>query len=214
MGKTREYVRCQLESQEMDAGHDWWHIHRVVKNALFIGKKEIADPFIVELAALLHEVGDFKFHSSKETAGPRITGKWLESLDMDENLISHVCEIVRAISFKGVGALSQSQMRTLEGKVVQDADRLDAMGAVGIARTFVFGGFNRREIYNPFIKPQQHKNFQEYKESTGPTINHFYEKLLMLKELMNTDTGKKMAEKRHAFMLRYLKQFFREWNFS
>ena len=213
LAKTREYVRSQLESQDLDTGHDWWHIHRVVKNALFIGKQEIADPFIVELAALLHDIGDFKFHRGDETAGPRITGKWLGDLGVDENTKSHVIEIVRDISFKGAGAISQSRMRTLEGKVVQDADRLDAMGAVGIARAFVYGGFTGREIYNPYIKPRQHESFQEYKDSTGPTINHFYEKLLLLKELMNTETGRKMAQTRHAFMLRYLKQFFKEWNF-
>jgi len=213
LAKTREYVRSQLEKQDVDPGHDWWHIHRVVTNALFIGKQEMADAFIVELAALLHDIGDFKFHLGDEAAAPRMTRAWLESLGVDETTISYVVEIVLGISFKGASAASESRMRTLEGKVVQDADRLDAMGAVGVARAFVYGGFTGREIYNPYIKPQQYENFQEYKNSSGPTINHFYEKLLLLKELMNTKTGSKMAETRHAFMLRYLKQFFKEWNF-
>jgi uncharacterized protein len=214
LAKTREYIRSLLNNQDLDTGHDWWHIHRVVKNARYIGKEEIADPFIVELAALLHDVGDFKFHGGDEIAGSRISRKWLESLHVNESIISHISEIIRYISFKGSGAISQSQMRTLEGQVVQDADRLDAIGAIGIARAFVFGGFSGREIYNPHIKPKHYKNFQEYKNNNGPSINHFYEKLLMLKGLMNTQTGKKIAEQRHAFMLRFLKQFFKEWNFS
>jgi uncharacterized protein len=214
LSKTRDYVRWQLERENLDAGHDWWHIQRVVDNALLIGKQENAGLFIVELAALLHDIGDFKFHNGDETAGSRLSGKWLQSLEVPETIISHVCEIVRDVSFKGAGEITRSRMRSLEGKVVQDADRLDAMGAVGIARAFVYSGFKGREIYNPSIKPQKQQNFEEYKNSSGPAINHFYEKLLLLKDLMNTGTGKQMAEDRHIFMLRYLEQFFEEWNFS
>lgn len=215
ISRTREYVRDELSGE--GTGHDWWHVDRVTRTALYIAGKEpgVIDLFVVELAALLHDIGDFKFHGGDETVGPRMAREWLEKTGVKEPEVSHVCAIVKDISFKGAGhALSGSLMTTLEGKVVQDADRLDALGAVGIARTFAYGGSKGREIYNPNIKPEEHKNFDEYKNKTGPTINHFYEKLLLLKQLMNTETGKELAEKRHQFMEDFLKEFFQEWNFS
>ncbi len=210
--KTREYVHLQLSGE--GSGHDWWHIYRVVKLALHIAKKENADQFIVELAALLHDIGDFKFFDGDETVAPRMVRQWVTDLSVPEDTVAHVCAIVRDISFKGAGTIQTRRMETLEGQVVQDADRLDAIGAVGIARTFAYGGFKKREIYNPDIPAEWHENFAAYKKSTGPTINHFYEKLLLLKDLMNTETAKKLAEERHRFMEQYLVQFFKEWNFS
>lgn len=206
--KTREYVKNKLEGEA--TGHDWWHIVRVCKTAEYIAEKENADIFVVQLAALLHDIADWKFNDGNENIGADLAGKWLCSLQVPQDLIKSVTEIVKTISFKG-GTVDSSQ-KTIEGKVVQDADRLDAIGAVGIARTFAYGGFKGREIYNPEVKPESYKSFDEYKKSTGTTINHFYEKLLLLKDRMNTETGKAIAEERHAFMEMYLKQFFREWD--
>jgi len=214
--KTRQYVKNYLERQHVDGGHDWWHIHRVEKMALYIAQKEQADRFIVNLGALLHDIGDYKFHRGDDTVGPRLTRQWLEGLGVEESIIAPVCDIIETISFKGAGAdaAAQSQMKTLEGKVVQDADRLDAVGAVGIARTFAYGGHKGRELYNPHIKPQWHEDFSQYKKNQSPTINHFYEKLLLLKDRMNTGTAKQLAVQRHEVMEGFLKQFFEEWNFS
>lgn len=206
--KTRKYVKNKLEGEA--TGHDWWHIVRVCKTAEYIAEKENADIFVVQLAALLHDIADWKFNDGNENIGADLAGKWLCSLQVPQDLIKSVTEIVKTISFKG-GTVDSSQ-KTIEGKVVQDADRLDAIGAVGIARTFAYGGFKGREIYNPEVKPESYKSFDEYKKSTGTTINHFYEKLLLLKDRMNTETGKAIAEERHAFMEMYLKQFFREWD--
>lgn len=206
--KTREYVKKELSGES--SGHDWFHVERVWQNAIYIAKNENADLFVVQLAALLHDIADWKFHDGDETAGPKAAREWLEKLDVDKNIILHVCTIIKDMSFKGAGAITK--MKTMEGMIVQDADRLDAMGAVGIARTFSYGGYKGREIYNPNIKPEKHNSFEQYKNSKGPTINHFYEKLLLLKDLMNTKTAKKLAEERHRFMEEFLKQFFKEWS--
>lgn len=206
---TAAYVRSQLEGE--GSGHDWWHIFRVWNNARYIASQEKgADQFLVELAALLHDIGDHKFHDGDETVGPRMVRVWLEKQQLTEELIQAVCEIVEKLSYKGAG--TSSDMPTLEGRIVQDADRLDAIGAIGIARTFAYGGHKNRELYNPDISPVLHDNFADYKSSTAPTINHFYEKLLLLKDRMHTPTARDMAEKRHRYMEAFLEQFYGEWN--
>lgn len=205
--QTEEYVKKTLEGET--SGHDWWHIYRVWKNAIHIGKQENVDLFVVQLAALLHDIADWKFHSGDLSIGPKLAREWLEKMEVEEQVISHVCEIIEGISFKGSGV--KSQMKTKEGMIVQDADRLDAMGAIGICRAFAYGSHKGREMYNPDIKPKMHKTFEEYKNNKGTTINHFYEKLLLLKDLMNTPTAKKIAEERHKFMEQFLDRFFKEW---
>ena len=204
--RTIEFVKSSLENAE--GGHDWWHVYRVWQNAVHMAKQEKADMFIVQLAALLHDIADWKFHHGDDTVGPKLAKEWLEKLGVDKDIIAHVCEIIQGVSFKRAGV--ESQMKTKEGMVVQDADRLDAIGAVGIARAFAYGGHKGREIYNPEIKPEHHDSFEQYKNSESTTINHFYEKLLLLKDLMNTETAKNMAEGRHAFMEVFLKRFFKE----
>ena len=176
---------------------------------LTLAKREKADLFIVELAALLHDIADHKFHEGDETLGAKVAEKWLSSLFLPEEIILHVCEIIRDVSFKG--AKVETPTKTVEGKVVQDADRLDAIGAIGIARAFSYGGFKSRELYNPDIPPIQHTSFEAYKNDNGHTINHFYEKLFLLKDRMNTDTAKRMAEERHFFMKEYVRRFLEEW---
>ena len=205
--KTSDYVKTRLSGE--GAGHDWWHIWRVWTMAKRIGREESADLFVVELAALLHDISYWKFHGGDESAGPKAAQAWLASLDVDEAAIAHVCEIIAEMSFKGAG--TPSVMRTREGMVVQDADRLDALGAIGIARAFAYGGHKEREMHNPALQPVLHASFEEYKKSEGTTINHFYEKLLLLKDRMNTGTGRQIAEGRHAALERYLARFFREW---
>ena len=205
---TEQHVRQQLEGE--GSGHDWWHIHRVRNTALILAKEENADLFVVELSALLHDIADHKFHNGDETVGPRVAGEWLIQLGVEPKIIEHVQEIIRDISFKG--AKVQTPMRTIEGKVVQDADRLDALGAIGIARAFAYGGHKNRELYNPEHSPTQHTSFEAYKNDAGPTVNHFYEKLFLLKDRMNTTTGKKIAVERHTFMENYLQRFYDEWD--
>jgi len=204
---TEAHVRKSLEGEL--SGHDYWHVYRVWKTAKYIATKEKADTFIVELAALLHDIADWKFHDGDSNIGPRLAREWLESIEVDAQTIAHVCEIINDISFKG--AEVKTLMRTIEGKVVQDADRLDAIGAIGIARTFAYGGSTGREMFNPSIAPKKHKSFEEYKKSKGTVINHFYEKLLLLKDLMNTKTAKKLAKERHKFMEKFLDEFFDKW---
>ncbi|MFT4313398.1 MAG: HD domain-containing protein [Candidatus Woesearchaeota archaeon] len=205
--KTVEYVKDTLSHAE--GGHDWWHVYRVWKLSQKIAKTEKVDTFVVELGALLHDIADSKFYDGDETIGPQKARQFLESLDVQEHIIQHVANIVAHISFKG-GNYKQT-FKTPELDIVQDADRLDAMGAIGIARTFNFGGHKGREIYNPNIKPNINMNKEEYKNSTSPTLNHFYEKLLLLKDRMNTNTGKSIAEQRHIFMEKYLDEFYAEW---
>jgi uncharacterized protein len=204
---TAEYVKAKLSGE--GSGHDWFHVERVWKNAVRIGATENADMFVVELAALLHDIADWKFAGGDESAGPRAAREWLERVHVDEQTIAHVCEIIRDISFKGAGVTTS--MKTKEGMIVQDADRLDALGAIGIARAFAYGGHKGSELYNPQVKPELHASFDDYKKSRGNTINHFYEKLLLLRDRMNTPTARRIAEERHAFMETFLQQFFKEW---
>jgi len=205
--QSAAHVKQRLTGE--GTGHDWWHIERVRRAAVLIAKQENADLFVVELAALLHDISDWKFHGGDENAGPREARSWLEKIGVEKTVIDHVCEIIHDLSFKGAGV--KAAMRTNEGMVVQDADRLDALGAIGIARAFAYGGHKNREIYNPDILPTLHKSFEEYKTANGTTINHFYEKLLLLKDLMNTPTARAIAEERHAYMEAFLARFMKEW---
>jgi len=205
--RIAEKVKKDLENE--GSGHDWWHVYRVWNMARRIAKEESADTFIVELAALLHDIGDWKFHHGNDTIGPRMARRILSKQGITEEMIDHVCEIIQTAPFKGAGV--RTKMRTLEGKVVQDADRLDAIGAIGIARAFAYGGSKNRPIYNPNQKPTFHRTKEEYLKTESPTINHFFEKLLLLKNRMNTKTARKIAEKRHRFMEIYLERFFMEW---
>jgi len=204
--KTTNFVRTTLSNAE--GGHDWWHIHRVHTNAKRIAQTETCNLLVVELAALLHDIADSKFHNGDEEIGPATAGSFLKSIDVAEDVIEHVQQIIRHISFKS--GFDKPAFHSTELAIVQDADRLDAIGAIGIARTFSYGGFKGREIYNPEIAPNLNMSKEEYKSSTAPSINHFYEKLLLLKDKMNTPTGKKLAEQRHAFMESYLQQFYLE----
>lgn len=204
--KTINFVRTTL--QDAEGGHDWWHINRVFINAKLIAQTEACDMLTVELAALLHDIADSKFHNGDEEIGPTTAGNFLSSINIDEAVIEHVQQIIRHISFKS--GFDKPAFRSIELDIVQDADRLDAIGAIGIARAFSYGGFKGREIYNPEIAPNLNMSKEEYKTSGSPSINHFYEKLLLLKDKMNTETGKRLAEQRHAFMLTYLEQFYRE----
>jgi uncharacterized protein len=205
--KTIDFVKASLS--EAEGGHDWWHIYRVWKTAKHIAQNEEAEMFVVELGALLHDIADSKFHDGDEEIGPRKAKIFLESLQVENEVVDHVVNIIDNISFKG-GKLIQ-KFKSPELDVIQDADRLDALGAIGIARTFNYGGFKGRSIYNPEIKPNLNLTKEEYKNSEAPTLNHFYEKLLLLKDRMNTVTGRKMAEERHSFMVSYLNQFYKEW---
>jgi uncharacterized protein len=206
VSQTVNFVKNTL--QHAEGGHDWWHIYRVWNNARLIAETEQADLLTVELAALLHDIADSKFHNGDEEIGPATAGNFLRSINVDEKIIDHVQQIIRHISFKS--GFDKSTFRSIELAIVQDADRLDAIGAIGIARTFSYGGFKGREIYNPEIEPDMNLTKVAYKNSNAPGINHFYEKLLLLKDKMNTPTGKKLAEQRHAFMLSYLDQFYLE----
>lgn len=206
--RAAEYVRGKLSGDS--SGHDWWHIDRVRKNALHVAREEGGDPLIVELAALLHDIADWKFHGGDDSAGPRAARHWMEQQGVDEAVIQHVCEIIATLSFKGAGV--PTEMRTIEGKCVQDGDRLDAIGAIGIGRAFAFGGHFGRVLYDPDVAPIAHQTFDAYKSKSGPTINHFYEKLLLLKDRMQTPTGRRLAEQRHQVMEAFLAQFLAEWN--
>ena len=205
--QTEEYIKNKLAGE--GSGHDWWHVYRVRNNALHIAEHEKVDLFVVQLAALLHDISDWKFNEGNDDVGPQLARELLQKLQVEEKVISHVCEIIKEISFKGAGV--KTPMHTPEDMVTQDADRLDAIGAVGIARTFAYGGHKGREIHNPDIKPEMHDSFDKYKNNTGPTINHFYEKLLLLKDLMNTKTANKIAEERHQFMEEFLGRFYDEF---
>lgn len=204
---TIQFVKKELQNAE--GGHDWWHIERVLKNAQAIAREENAAKLIVELGALLHDIADAKFHNGDESIGPKKAKDFLQSLHLDKETIDHVENIIKNISFKGGNF--ESSFYSLELAIVQDADRLDAIGAIGIARAFNYGGFKNREIYNPGISPDLQMSKEAYKNSNAPTINHFYEKLLLLKNRMNTAAGKRLAEDRHKFMELYLEQFFDEW---
>jgi uncharacterized protein len=202
------FVKARLKGAE--GGHDWFHTERVYKNSLAIAKHENVNILVVSLAALLHDIADSKFHDGNEAIGPDLARAFLTKIGLDPKLTNEVVEIIKSLSFKNTFDKKVSYMSE-ELKVVQDADRLDAMGAIGIARCFNYGGFKNRVLYDPAVPPNLNMTKEEYKKAQGPTINHFYEKLLLLKDQMTTETGKKLAVKRHEFMERYLEQFFNEW---
>ena len=206
--KTCRFVEEKLAGE--GSGHDWWHIYRVWNLAKNIAGQEGANLIIVELSALLHDIADWKFHNGDDSIGPKLAEQFLVENQVERRVIDPVIEIITSISYKGAGV--PTPMKTLEGKVVQDADRLDAIGALGIARTFAYGGHKNRLIYHPEEKPVLHQSFEDYKKNQGHTINHFYEKLLLLKDRMNTASGKRLAEARHQFMQAYLDQFYKEWD--
>ena len=205
---TKSFVKETLKNAE--GGHDWFHTERVFNNALLISKTEDVDVFIVKRGALLHDIADSKFYDGDETLGPKLAREFLFKQNVDSLVIEHIVNIIKHISFKN-SFENKSGFSSKEFEVIQDADRLDAIGAIGIARCFNYGGFKNRPLYDPAVKPNLNMTKEEYKTSSSPTINHFYEKLLLLKDKMNTKTGKRLAEKRHQFMEHYLNQFYDEW---
>ena len=205
--QTITFVKKELEGAE--AGHDWFHIQRVYNNALNLLKTEQANEQVVVLGALLHDIADSKFHNGDETIGPKKAMEFMTSIDIDNDVKEHVVKIIENISFKGGNFNKTFHSKELE--IVQDADRLDAIGAIGIARTFNYGGYKNNGLYDPEIQPKLKMTKEEYQNHKGTTINHFYEKLLLLKDLMNTETGKKLAENRHQYMEGFLEQFYNEW---
>lgn len=206
--QTVSFVQETLKNAE--TGHDWWHILRVWNNTKLILETEDADHLVCELTALLHDIADSKFHDGDEHIGPRLAGEFLSSIQVDSSTVRHVQNIILNMSYKA--SLGTVDFHSKELEIVQDADRLDAIGAIGIARAFTYGGFKNREIYNPQVPVQQHLDKEAYKNTAAPTLNHFYEKLLLLKDKMNTQTAKNIAQQRHAFMETYLQQFYSEWN--
>lgn len=205
--QTIEYVKNKLAGES--TGHDWWHAYRVWKISLAISEEEGGDPIVTQLGALLHDIADFKFHNGDETIGPKVAREWLESIKVSEKVISEVLHIIENISFKG--AQVENKIQSLEGKIVQDADRIDALGVIGIARCFAYGGKMGHEIYNPDIEPVLHESANLYKANNSSSINHFYEKLLLLKDKLNTKTGIKIAERRHQYLENFIGQFLLEW---
>jgi len=205
--KTVSFVREQMEGET--TGHDWYHVDRVRRIALFIGKKEGVDLFVVELAALLHDIGDWKFSKDRTSESPGIATEWLKKIGVDNQTISHVNQIISDMDFKG--AKVPIMLKTNEAMVVFDADKLDALGAIGIARCFATSQKLGCMIYEPRIKPKLHDSFEEYKTTKGTAINHFYEKLLLLKDMFNTETAKKIALHRHEVMEKFLDEFHKEW---
>jgi uncharacterized protein len=204
--RTAAHIQTVLSGD--GTGHDWWHVYHVWKTAQRIGQAEKADLLVVELAALLHDIADWKLHDGDSMPGPKMARDWLDSLGLAPGTCEHICQIIAETSFKG--ARVEQPTLSLEGKVVQDADRLDAMGAIGIARAFAYGGAKGQAIYDPAAKPTEHRTAEAYLKGSN-TINHFYEKLLLLKDRMNTATGRVMAEGRHRFMEEYLRRFYEEW---
>lgn len=205
---TVAFVKYTLADAE--GGHDWWHTYRVWKSARKIAENEDVNMFVVELGALLHDIADSKFHDGNEETGPRKAREFLTSQDLEEDILNHIEKIIANISFKGGHHIQKFSSPELD--VIQDADRLDAIGAIGIARCFNYGGYRNRGIYDPELAPNLQMTVEEYKTSNAPSLNHFYEKLLLLKERMNTRTGKEMALHRHLFMEQYLDEFYHEWN--
>lgn len=203
--KISEHVKSKQLGET--TGHDWWHTYRVWQTAKKIGQTEAADLYIVELSALLHDLDDWKFSTNEDSSAE--PAKLMLELGVEKEVSDQVCDIIKHLSFKGAGV--DSAMVTIEGKVVQDADRLDALGAIGIARAFAYGGYKGREIYNPEINLQKHDTFEQYKNSVGTTFNHFYEKLFLLKDLINTETAKEMAKERHEYMENFINEFKKEW---
>lgn len=205
--QTEEFVKTELA--EAEGGHDWWHIYRVWLTSRKIAETEAVNLFIVELAALLHDIADPKFHNGDEKIGPKVAFDFLQTQNVSDEVVDHVLNIIKNMSFKN--SLGVVSFHSPEMAVVQDADRLDAIGAIGIARAFNYGGFKNRSLFNPNEKPKLNMSKEEYKKGDSPTINHFYEKLLLLKDKMNTNTGKLMAAKRHQYMEEFLEQFYSEW---
>jgi uncharacterized protein len=205
--KTIDFVKKTLASAE--AGHDWFHIERVFKTAQTINQQENGDELVVAFAALLHDIADAKFNNGDEELGPNMAASFLSSIDIATDVIDHVKLIIQNMSFKN--SFDGAGFTSKEMQIVQDADRLDAIGAIGIARAFTYGGFKNRVLYDPAILPEEHLNKESYKNTTAPTINHFYEKLLLLKDMMNTKAGRAMATERHNFILLYLEHFYKEW---
>ncbi len=206
INKTIDFVKDKLRGDS--SGHDWWHIYRVWNMSKKLQEKEGGNLFIIEMAALLHDVGDWKFHE-KEEEGIDIIKNWLDQSDISESVKIRIVDIISNVSFKGSGV--KDKMESIEGKIVQDADRIDAIGAIGVARTFAFGGKFGNPMFDPNVKVKMHNNFEEYKNSKGTTINHFYEKLLLLKDRISTNTAKQIARERHSYMENFLKQFYDEW---
>jgi uncharacterized protein len=206
--KTEAFVRERLQPDA--TGHDWPHVFRVRRNAIAIAQEEGADLFVVELAALLHDIADWKFHSGDEAAGPTVARHWLEECAAPGEVIAEVCEIIARLSYKGAAVIAEPL--SLAGQVVQDADRLDAIGAIGIARAFAYGGHKGRLMYDPDIPPVMHATFESYKKNTAPTLNHFYEKLLLLRDRLHTSTAKRLAEQRQQLLEQFVQQFLAEWN--
>jgi uncharacterized protein len=206
--QTLEYVKHKLAGES--SGHDWWHIYRVHNLAKYLAKHEGGDTLVIELAALLHDISDYKLNGGDDTLGPILAKEFLLSIGVDTITAEHVADIIYNMSFKG--ALVTDKMQTLEGQIVQDADRLDAIGAIGIGRTFAYGGHKGRIMYDPTIEPTLHSSFAEYKNANSGTINHFYEKLLLLKDRLNTPTAKQLATRRHQVMEDFLTEFFHEWH--
>ncbi|MBI1902399.1 MAG: HD domain-containing protein [Planctomycetia bacterium] len=208
---TARFVRGEMQEE---GSHDWWHIRRVWQLAWRIGKAEGADTFVVEMAALLHDLDDWKLAAASGRAPsdgiPRRAIAWVQSCAVPQSDLDHIAGIIQSLSFKGANV--ETPMATLEGKVVQDADRLDAIGAVGIARAFAYGGHKGQPLWDPEVPPTLHDSFESYQRGAGSTINHFYEKLLLLAGRMNTKTGRDLARGRHAVMEQFLKDFFAEWN--
>jgi uncharacterized protein len=209
ISETAEFIKQRLLGE--GSGHDWWHVYRVWQLAKTIADNEPnADRLTVELGAILHDIADWKFAGGDTEAGPKAARQWLEGKSVDEKVISHIEDIIRDTSFKGANV--DLNLKTIEAKIVSDADKLDAIGAIGIGRTFAYGGSKGRSMYEPDQKPTMHDSFEAYKKSDSPTINHFYEKLLLLKDLMYTKTGKRLARHRHKIMEQYLDEFFKEWH--
>ena len=206
---TIEFVKTELQNAE--GGHDWFHIERVFKNTILISKDEKVDVFIVSLGALLHDIADPKFYNGDETIGPKIAAEFLKKENIDTKTITHVINIIKYISFKNSLSKTGKKFTSKELEVVQDADRLDAIGAIGIARCFNYGGFKNRTLYDPEILPNLEMTKEQYKNSDAPTMNHFYEKLLLLKDQMNTTAGQRIAADRHRYMELFLAQFYAEW---
>jgi len=206
--KTIDFVQKTLANAE--AGHDWFHIERVFKTAQTINQQENGDELVVAFAALLHDIADPKFNNGDEELGPNMAASFLASIAVDAEVIAHVKLIIQNMSFKN--SFDGTGFTSKEMQIVQDADRLDAIGAIGIARAFTYGGFKNRVLYDPAVLPEEHLTKESYKNTTAPTINHFYEKLLLLKDMMNTEAGKAIAIERHNFMLLYLKHFYKEWD--
>jgi uncharacterized protein len=204
--KTSEYIKQEFGNDS--SGHDWWHIYRVWKNAITICGHEKADKFVVELAALLHDLDDWKFNDNEDET-PHRARAWMQQCGVEGQVNEQVCEIIINISYKG--AQVKNKMKSMEGFIVQDADRLDAIGAIGIGRAFAYGGYKKRPMYDPESSNQMHASFAEYKNSRSGTINHFHEKLLLLKDMMNTSTARRIAQQRHAVMTGFLDQFMKEW---